>query len=596
MRALPRCFRWLCVLLLVVFAECGPLCQDARAAATTTGFAVDHPPADVGSDWFQLESLDLRGSARPALGLVGDFVYHPLVLSGGSDGGDVRVIQYQFFYHLDAGLVIADRLRLSASLPLLLPMSGGQGTLAEVDGVPDVAVASADGSGVGDLRLSADLRLAGQYAGPFTLALGARVFAATGQETHFTSDGVARFAGRLMGAGQLGVLSYAFEGGVLYHLERNNYAGLPFGTDLTFGAAAGLSLASGRVHLGPELFGSTVLSDGGDGFWKRRTTPLELDMGLKVGVSDSVRLGVAGGVGINDGLGAPRARALLSLEWMPAAEQAPAQPGTVLPPAQPDQDGDGVADDVDACPRQPGPAHPLDASRNGCPDPIDSDFDGIEDGADACPHQAGPPNSDLSKNGCPLADSDGDGIADPSDACPSVPGPTQPDPRRNGCPLDSDGDGITDALDACPQEAGPDNADPKRRGCPRASAQGDQIKLAEPIRFAPSNAQISSDSFALLDAIAEILLQHPELELVSVDGYTDGSGNARANLQLSRARAAAVVKWLVTRGVDAKRLTSRGFGSASPLESNDTEAGRKRNRRVEFHVLRRADTKPARGK
>ena len=56
----------------------------------------------------------------------------------------------------------------------------------------------------------------------------------------------------------------------------------------------------------------------------------------------------------------------------------------------------------------------------------------------------------------------------------------------------------------------------------------------------------------------------------------------------SWARAAAVVKWLVTHGVAAKRVTARGFGALVPLERNDTEEGRRKNRRVEFRVLRRS--------
>jgi outer membrane protein OmpA-like peptidoglycan-associated protein len=531
----------------------------------------------------------LRGGARAALGLIGDFSYRPLRVQDADTGAWIPVVQYQFFYHLSANLVLGDRLRLGVSLPFLLQMQGGHGTLTEVAGVPDVALSSKDGTGIGDLRLSADLRLLGRYGDPFTLALGATAFAATGQERNFTSDGLPRFAGRLLAAGQAGVFTYAFEGGVVRHLEQDEFVGVPFGTDLTFGAAAGFRLASGRVTIGPELFGSTVTRDAG--LFKAQSTPVELSFGTKIHLGDAIRLGAAGGRGLTSGFSAPLARVLVSLEWVqPAAaskelERVP--PVSEERASERDGDGDGIVDELDACPAVPGPEHPLDRSRNGCPDVVDTDHDGIADDEDACPREVGPPSSEPGRNGCPPLDSDADGISDSYDACPSVPGPSQTDPKHNGCPLDTDGDGIVDKEDACPRLAGVENANPKLRGCPRASLEGDEVALEEPIQFAPSSAQILTASFDLLDAVAEILLQHPELELVSVDGHTDKSGTARVNLQFSRARATAVVKWLVTHGVAAKRLTARGFGALVPLERNDTEAGRRKNRRVEFHVLRR---------
>lgn len=561
--------------------------QSAGAAPTTSGFAVDRPPAEAGSDWFHGESLDLRGGARPAIGLIGDFGYRPLVVRDADTAARIPVVQYQFFYHLSANLVLGDRLRLGVSLPFLLQMQGAHGTLTEVAGVPDVDVSSKDGTGIGDLRLSADLRLVGRYGDPFTLALGATAFAATGQERNFTSDGLPRFSGRLLAAGQVGVFTYALEGGVMRHLEQDEFVGVPFGTDLTFGAAAGFRLASGRLTIGPELFGSTVTNDGG--LFKTESTPVELSFGAKLQLGSAIRLGAAGGRGLTPGFGAPLARVLVSLEWVQRAPESK-EPERVLPISDeraPDLDGDGIVDELDACPSVPGPAHPLDRSRNGCPDVVDTDHDGIADGDDACPREVGPPSSDPGRNGCPPLDSDGDGISDGYDACPSVRGPAQSDPKRNGCPLDTDGDGIDDEHDACPKLAGTENTDPKLRGCPRARLDGDEIAIQEPIQFAASSAQILTQSFDVLDAVTEILLQHPELELVSVDGHTDKSGTPRVNLQLSRARAAAVVKWLVTHGVAAKRVTARGFGALVPLERNDTEEGRRKNRRVEFRVLRR---------
>ena len=104
-----------------------------------------------------------------------------------------------------------------------------------------------------------------------------------------------------------------------------------------------------------------------------------------------------------------------------------------------DRDADGVADEADACPDQPG-----NATADGCPD---RDSDGIADSSDACPDEAGMP-----EDGCPApsaADRDGDGIIDDADACPDEAG----SPLADGC-RDADGDGVGDSSDACPAEAG----------------------------------------------------------------------------------------------------------------------------------------------
>ncbi|HKO93032.1 MAG TPA: OmpA family protein, partial [Polyangiaceae bacterium] len=94
-----------------------------------------------------------------------------------------------------------------------------------------------------------------------------------------------------------------------------------------------------------------------------------------------------------------------------------------------------------------------------------------------------------------------------------------------------------------------------------------------------------------------LLTDHPELELINIEGHTDSSGSARGNLKLSRERAAAVVAWLVRHGVAAQRLKSEGFGASVPIDTNDTAEGRSHNRRLELRIVRRKDgKKPAPGR
>ena len=77
---------------------------------------------------------------------------------------------------------------------------------------------------------------------------------------------------------------------------------------------------------------------------------------------------------------------------------------------------------------------------------------------------------------------------------------------------------------------------------------------------------------------------HPEIKKVRVEGHTDKTGSAALNKKLSADRAAQVKTWLTKHGIEASRLSSQGFGPDKPIDTNETEQGRKNNRRVEFHI------------
>jgi OOP family OmpA-OmpF porin len=87
-----------------------------------------------------------------------------------------------------------------------------------------------------------------------------------------------------------------------------------------------------------------------------------------------------------------------------------------------------------------------------------------------------------------------------------------------------------------------------------------------------------------LSAVQKILADHQEITGVRIEGHTDNRGGAAMNLNLSTKRAASVLNWLVKRGIDKSRLTSKGFGLTRPIDTNTTEEGRQNNRRVEFHI------------
>ncbi len=116
--------------------------------------------------------------------------------------------------------------------------------------------------------------------------------------------------------------------------------------------------------------------------------------------------------------------------------------------------------------------------------------------------------------------------------------------------------------------------------------EGDAILVKETIGFPHGQSEIEENSKDLLDAVARILVSTTSITKLTVEGHTDTTGEPAANQPLSEERALAVKKFLESKGVAADRLESRGFGSSQPVDTNETEAGRAKNRRVEFKVAR----------
>ena len=96
---------------------------------------------------------------------------------------------------------------------------------------------------------------------------------------------------------------------------------------------------------------------------------------------------------------------------------------------------------------------------------------------------------------------------------------------------------------------------------------------------------IEKRSYAILENVAAVMTAHPEVRSVRVEGHTDNKGGARHNQELSQRRAAAVVAFLVKKGVERSRLDPIGFGQNQPIADNKTNEGRAANRRVEFVIV-----------
>jgi OOP family OmpA-OmpF porin len=140
-------------------------------------------------------------------------------------------------------------------------------------------------------------------------------------------------------------------------------------------------------------------------------------------------------------------------------------------------------------------------------------------------------------------------------------------------PVDSDGDGVTDDRDQCPNT--PIGATVDARGCWSFEA----VML-----FDFDRSEIKSEAHPMLNETSDILKMNPEIN-VKIDGHTDNIGTSMYNMKLSERRANAVMEYFVSKGVDAKRLTIKGFGLTRPAASNDTKKGRAKNRRVELTIV-----------
>jgi OOP family OmpA-OmpF porin len=122
---------------------------------------------------------------------------------------------------------------------------------------------------------------------------------------------------------------------------------------------------------------------------------------------------------------------------------------------------------------------------------------------------------------------------------------------------------------------------------PKAEVRGDEIVLLEPVYFAFDEDVVLAQSMPVLEEVAKILREHPEITKVEVQGHTDAIDSDAYNRALSQRRVDYVRSWLIGQGIAASRLVAKGYGESQPIATNDTEEGRAKNRRVMFMVVGR---------
>ena len=252
----------------------------------------------------------------------------------------------------------------------------------------------------------------------------------------------------------------------------------------------------------------------------------------------------------------------------------------------PDKDGDNIIDKFDKCPDLPGSQR-----LKGCPD---RDDDGVSDDEDLCPDQKG--LQDM--KGCP--DSDGDGINDADDKCPNNIGTKE----NEGCPVDKDKDGVPDNEDLCPEEFG----SKENKGCPIKDSDGDglldkddecpqtkgsaagkgcpelsseealTVKTAsETIKFEVDKYELMSIAYEQLDKLTQLMKFNMALVL-KIDVYTD---NANSNNTLAKERVNVLQEYFTKKGIESKRLNITPLGDSKSVTDSTANEGKEKSNRVE---------------
>jgi outer membrane protein OmpA-like peptidoglycan-associated protein len=488
-----------------------------------------------------------------------------------------NVIDTELTIYGSAGFELLNRVILSVNFPWNPLLTGQNPNYPSSNLRPGIPTTIVDTSGptADDVRL--DLRgvfyrtpnLRGSLGG------GISLFAPSGTSTAFGGDGSTTFMLSLAAEYDFRRIVLTFNTAIqvgrpaIQINDPANGNGLGVSDNWRWALGAFMPFKEGKYRIGLNVFGETGIhadSRVGDTFGRLQNTPLEWNAEgrMKFGKDNHLWAGATLGSLIVPGYGAPDFRAVASFgAYIPLpgsnatqtdAERKLAMREKWKSEHGEDSDGDGIPDDIDACPMEKG-----SRDNDGCPKLADRDGDGIPDIYDQCPDQP----------------EDKDGIDD-GDGCPET---------------DADADGIPDTEDACPKQPGPRNSDPKKNGCPTTyTFEGSVIKFVQQVHFAIGSATILPDSFKILQDVVNLIKVNPNLKRIAVEGHTDNTGAADLNRRLSQSRAESVMNWLVEHGVDKSRLEAHGYGPDRPIDTNATVEGRTKNRRVEFKILEQSDS------
>jgi OOP family OmpA-OmpF porin len=495
---------------------------------------------------------------------------------------DSAVVQHQLAIYGNVGFQLLDRATFALAFPWYPAQDGENPRYVGAGGIPTPGVnrttnVQTGGPGAGDVRL--DLRgvLARSQDRKSALGAGVSVFFPSGTPANFGGDDAVGSMLMVTGETQVKFLVLTANTGVHFRPRHsindpnNNGNGLGIGNEWRWAVGGFIPFKDGKYRIGGTIFGQTGIESDriiGETAFTKRNTPIEFNIEgrMRFGPADHWWVGAGGGSSILRGYGAPDLRLIALLgTYVPILESEAKSPERKAEIREKwrrerasDRDNDGIPDDIDACPDDP-EDHKGNDPNDGCPMPPDRDGDGIPDQYDKCPDQPEDKDGIDDGDGCPEDDADNDGVPDTVDHCPKMPGKPSKDPNKNGCPTYIEEDGTV-------------------------------VRVLQQVHFAFGTAQILPDSFPVLQEVADYLKSNKAIKKMSIEGHTDNKGSPDLNKKLSQQRADSVMNWLVQHGIENGRLEAHGYGMERPIDENTTDAGRAKNRRVEFKIVDQEDT------
>lgn len=339
-----------------------------------------------------------------------------------------------------------------------------------------------------------------------------------------------------------------------------------------------LQLGFSNIWFDPNDENGVKLEGNLEGSYPKSRSVWDVVLGIKYLVTDIISVNLSGGIHITstdylDDLFAGNNNDLYYTAAL-GISISPFVPG--------DKDKDGILDEFDACPEL---SEDFDGfeDEDGCPE-YDNDLDGIPDSLDSCPLSAEDIDGFEDTDGCPDPDNDLDGVLDVNDKCPDVAEDFDGFLDEDGCPdYDNDGDAIPDSVDDCPNKAETINGFEDEDGCPDqiSVVTINEIRISAEDLFYDNTATIKPQGISKLNEALEIIMEEPDSRW-RIEGHMDSQGSDQFIRTISAQRADAVLDFMKFKGLSADRFTTYGIGDNDPIGDNNTESGRRLNRRIEI--------------